>query len=138
MSESLTSELWLKIDQLHLKYLQSEDTPAKLDIRKKLEGELFIVRRDFTLFHHVPGLVAEYLSIVPQHRKFVNPITGDIVANSAKWKPDFSLVKASNAFRAIEQYAANLINQPWRLVREMTQSNSCYQLKTMNVCQSGN
>ena len=39
MSENLTSELWLKIDQLHLKYLQSEDTPAKLDIRKKLEGE---------------------------------------------------------------------------------------------------
>ena len=41
MSENLTSELWLKIDQLHLKYLQSEDTPAKLDIRKKLEGERF-------------------------------------------------------------------------------------------------
>ena len=41
MSESLTSELWLKIDQLHLKYLQSEDNPLKLDIRKKLEG-LFI------------------------------------------------------------------------------------------------
>ena len=39
MSESLTSELWLKIDQLHLKYLQSEDTPVKLEIRKKLEGE---------------------------------------------------------------------------------------------------
>ena len=96
-SENLTSELWLKIDQLHLKYLQSEDTPAKLDIRKKLEG-----------------LVAEYLAIVPQQRKFVNPITGDIVANSAKWKPDFSLIKAANAFRAIEQYAANLINQPWR------------------------
>ena len=38
MSESLTSELWLKIDQLHLKYLQSEDNPLKLDIRKKLEG----------------------------------------------------------------------------------------------------
>ena len=42
MSENLTSELWLKIDQLHLKYLQSEDTPAKLDIRKKLEGELVV------------------------------------------------------------------------------------------------
>ena len=39
MSESLTSELWLKVDQLHLKYLQSEDTPVKLEIRKKLEGE---------------------------------------------------------------------------------------------------
>ena len=43
MSESLTSELWLKIDQLHLKYLQSEDTPVKLEIRKKLEGESKII-----------------------------------------------------------------------------------------------
>ena len=60
------------------------------------------------------GLVGDYLSIVPQQRKFVSPSTGDIIFNSAKWKPDFSLIKAANAFRAIEQYAANLINQPWR------------------------
>ena len=116
MSENLTSELWLKIDQLHLKYLQSEDTPAKLDIRKKLEGELIVclMLRLLLIKISVLGLVADYLSIVPQQRKFVNPSTGDIVANSAKWKPDFSLIKAANAFRAIEQYAANLINQPWR------------------------
>ena len=31
------------------------------------------------------------------------------MANSAKWKPDFSLIKAANAFRAIEQYAAILL-----------------------------
>jgi len=97
MSENRTAELWLKIDQLHLKFLQAEETPAKLEIRKKLEG-----------------LVAEYLSLVPQERKFVSASTGDLIANSAKWKPDFSLVKAANAFRAVEQYAANLINQPWR------------------------
>lgn len=58
--------------------------------------------------------MADYLSIVPQQRKFVSAATGDIISNSAKWKPDFSLVKAAQAFRAIEQYAANLINQPWR------------------------
>jgi len=97
MSENRTAELWLKIDQLHLKFLQAEETPAKLEIRKKLEG-----------------LVAEYLSLVPQERKFVSATTGDLIANSAKWKPDFSLAKAANAFRAVEQYAANLINQPWR------------------------
>jgi len=97
MNESLTSELWLKIDQSHLKYLQSEDTPLKLEIRKKLEG-----------------LVGDYLSIVPQQRKFVSSATGEIILNSAKLKPDFSLIKAANAFRAIEQYAANIINQPWR------------------------
>jgi len=38
MSENRTAELWLKIDQLHLKFLQAEETPAKLEIRKKLEG----------------------------------------------------------------------------------------------------
>jgi len=97
MSDNRTADLWLKIDQLHLKFLQAEETPAKLEIRKKLEG-----------------LVAEYLSLVPHERKFVSGTTGDLVANSAKWKPDFSLVKAANAFRAVEQYAANLINQPWR------------------------
>eukprot|EP00092_Neocalanus_flemingeri_P024518 GFUD01026590.1.p1 GENE.GFUD01026590.1~~GFUD01026590.1.p1 ORF type:complete len:682 (+),score=221.10 GFUD01026590.1:171-2216(+) len=97
MSENRTADLWLKIDQLHLKFLQAEETPAKLEIRKKLEG-----------------LVAEYLSLVPQERKFVSASTGDLIVNSAKWKPDFSLVKAANAFRAVEQYAANLINQPWR------------------------
>ena len=74
----------------------------------------------YVFYFTISGLVAEYLSIVPQQRKFVSPITGDIVANSAKWKPDFSLVKASNAFRAIEQYAANLINQPWRFSTDMT------------------
>ncbi len=33
---------------------------------------------------------------------------------ACRWVPDFSLSKASQAFRYIEEYAANLINQPWR------------------------
>ena len=60
------------------------------------------------------GLVGDYLSIVPQQRKFVSPSLGDIIFDSAKWRPDFSLIKAANALSAIERYAANLINQPWR------------------------
>ena len=60
------------------------------------------------------GLVGDYLSIVPQQRKFLFSSTGDIILDSAKWKIDFNLMKAADAFRAIEQYAANLINQPWR------------------------
>ena len=42
MSENRTAELWLKIDQLHLKFLQAEETPAKLEIRKKLEGITYL------------------------------------------------------------------------------------------------
>ena len=39
MSDNRTAALWLQIDQLHLKFLQSEDTPAKLELRQKVEGE---------------------------------------------------------------------------------------------------
>ena len=39
MSPDQTADLWLKIDQLHLNYLKSEENTNKLEIRKKLEGE---------------------------------------------------------------------------------------------------
>jgi len=118
--QSKTSKLWLKIDQLHFKFLKAEETPAKLEIRKKLEG-----------------LVAEYLSLVPQERKFVSASTGDLIANSAKWKPDFSLVKAANAFRAVEQHAANLINQPWRQEFWSIRQNSGFYKHSVETALSG-
>ena len=37
-AEDQTADLWLRIDQLHLNYLKSENNTKKLDIRKKLEG----------------------------------------------------------------------------------------------------
>ena len=40
MSPDQTADLWLKIDQLHLNYLKSEENTQKLDIRKKLEGKI--------------------------------------------------------------------------------------------------
>ena len=40
MSPDQTADLWLKIDQLHLNYLKSEENTQKLDIRKKLEGKV--------------------------------------------------------------------------------------------------
>lgn len=39
-SPDQTADLWLRIDQLHLNYLKSENNTKKLDIRKKLEGKL--------------------------------------------------------------------------------------------------
>ena len=41
-SEDQTADLWLRIDQLHLNYLKSEHKTKKLEIRKKLEGNLFL------------------------------------------------------------------------------------------------
>ena len=86
------------IVELHQDYLfkhSSEVSPYKRSKRKTLEG-----------------LVAEYLSIVSHHCYCLSvaSVTGDIISISAKWKPDFSFVKAAQAFRAIEQYAVNLIN----------------------------
>jgi len=97
MTPDQTADLWLKIDQLHLNYLKSEENTSKLEIRKKLEG-----------------CVHQYLCLVPQDRKFCNALTSVIVFESARWVTDFSALKAARAFEAIEKYAANLINQPWR------------------------
>ena len=47
-----------------------------------------------------PGFVVEYLSLVPQDRKFVSATTGDIIFQSVWWMPDFSLVKVF--FQAVD------------------------------------
>lgn len=97
MSPDQTADLWLKIDQLHLNYLKAEENTSKLEIRKRLEG-----------------YVHQYLCLVPQERKFCNALTSVIFYESSRWITDFSALKAARAFEAIEKYAANLINQPWR------------------------
>ena len=97
-SMDTTAALWLEIDQLHLKYLGHEDNVAKIELRSRLEAR-----------------VKEYLSCVTQDRKFVSSSTGDILNNSVIWISDFSLGKAAEAFQCIEKYAANLLNQPWRV-----------------------
>ena len=51
---------------------------------------------------------------MPQERKFCNALTSVIFYESSRWITDFSALKAARAFEAIEKYAANLINQPWR------------------------
>lgn len=105
-----TADLWLKIDQLHLNYLRVEESCRKVDIRKKLEGYI----------HH-------YLCTVPQDRKFCNPLTADVIRKSCTWIPGFSALAAGRAFQALETYAANLINQPWRKeFREVRQYGGFY------------
>lgn len=41
-------ELWLHIDQLHLTYLEADESPRKLDEKKRLEGNL-IIELNFTV-----------------------------------------------------------------------------------------
>ena len=128
MSPDQTADLWLKIDQLHLNYLKSEENTQKLDIRKKLEGKVKVkpVFKNLEIFSRetdcnlnllknvFAGYVHQYLCLVPQERKFCNAISSLVLFESAGWIADFSALKAARAFEAIEKYAANLINQPWR------------------------
>lgn len=34
----MINELWLQIDKLHLSYLQTEESPDRIEQKKKLEG----------------------------------------------------------------------------------------------------
>eukprot|EP00095_Tigriopus_kingsejongensis_P011905 maker-scaffold111_size354240-snap-gene-2.28 protein:Tk11905 transcript:maker-scaffold111_size354240-snap-gene-2.28-mRNA-1 annotation:"protein tamozhennic" len=106
-----TAELWLKIDHLHLNYLRAEESSRKMDIRRKLQGYLH-----------------QYLCLVPHERKFCNPLTAQILSESVRWLAGFSAVKAAQAFEALETYAANLLNQPWRgEFKEIKQYGGFYQ-----------
>ena len=62
----------------------------------------------------ITGFVHQYLCLVPQDRKFCGRLVSEVIWQSARWTPNFSAVKAAAAFQAIEKYAANLLNQPWR------------------------
>ena len=81
----------------------------------------------------------QYLCLVPQDRKYCNALTSVIMFESARWVTDFSALKAARAFEAIEKYAANLINQPWRKeFKEIKVSLVYYksQLKSMKCRES--
>ena len=97
MTEEYVAKLWLKIDQLHLRYLETVEEAAKLRIRSDLECK-----------------VAEYLSIVPHDRRFVTKSTGDLITNTIKWSPNLSPAKIAGALCAVEEYAAKLIREPSR------------------------
>ena len=98
MEESRSDVLWLKIDQLHLKFLKMEDKSDKLKLRSELEK-----------------LVAQYLSLVPHSRKFVSATTSDLINTSIKCqRAASSLSKTSEALQAVEEFAANLVKQPQR------------------------
>ena len=72
------------------------------------------MKKKLVNFFLFSGCVHQYLCLVPQDRKYCNALTSVIMFESARWVTDFSALKAARAFEAIEKYAANLINQPWR------------------------
>ncbi|XP_043258309.1 uncharacterized protein LOC122400749 [Colletes gigas] len=90
-------EISMKLEQSHLVYLQTDDSPLKLQQRHKLEG-----------------FIKEYLCLVPNENKYVFQETADILHRSAATLQDFSGYRATTAWSAISLYAANLLAQPWR------------------------
>ncbi|KZC11753.1 PREDICTED: protein tamozhennic [Dufourea novaeangliae] len=90
-------EISMKLEQSHLVYLQTDDSPLKLQQRHKLEG-----------------FIKEYLCLVPNENKYVFQETADILHRSAASLQDFSGYRAATAWSAISLYAANLLAQPWR------------------------
>lgn len=96
-SYSRCDELRVRIHENHLSYLNREETPAKLEMRTKIEC-----------------LIAEYLSLVPNTHKFSFYEVSQCLNRSITENQSFSAYKASNAFEALEKYATNLITLPWR------------------------
>jgi len=117
-----SSETWLKIDQLHWRYLhdQEEDSTTKFLRRREMER-----------------LVRHYLSIVPLGARFVYTTTGDIIEISANLKPDFSFIKAAKAFHAIEQHAKILIYQPFKQKLWNMPLNSGFYKRSVDSALSG-
>ena len=60
------------------------------------------------------GYIHQYLCLVPSERKFCSEVTSTVLGESVRFVAGFSALKAAQAFKALEEYAANLINQPWR------------------------
>lgn len=109
-------EVRQRICQNHLAYLNQEETPTKLEQRCNLEG-----------------LIAEFLSLVPHNQKFSCPKIGDVLHRSIQENPNFSIYKGATAFQALEKYATNLLNHPWRKEYKIVKLYSGYFKHTVDT-----
>ncbi|KAK8721972.1 hypothetical protein OTU49_012403, partial [Cherax quadricarinatus] len=94
---SVDEELMEEMNTLHLGYIETEDSPHKLEQREKLER-----------------VIMEYLAITPHSHKFTFHQVSEVLENSVNTVGEFSAYSAACAFDALAHYAANLITQPWR------------------------
>lgn len=94
---SVDEELLEEMNTLHLGYIETEDSPHKLEQREKLERAIM-----------------EYLAITPHSHKFMFRQISEALETSINSCSDFNAYNAACAFDALAQYAANLITQPWR------------------------
>uniref|UniRef100_A0A182K4A4 RanBP2-type domain-containing protein n=1 Tax=Anopheles christyi TaxID=43041 RepID=A0A182K4A4_9DIPT len=89
--------LWKQILEHHWKYVESEESMLKIELRRDLED-----------------LIEKRLGRVPPNEKFYLDDTRYAFDSSVAHLDDFSAYKASIGFEAISQYANNLFVKPWR------------------------
>ncbi|XP_050093185.1 protein tamozhennic [Anopheles aquasalis] len=89
--------LWKQILEHHWKYVESEESMQKIELRRELED-----------------LIEKRLGKVPPNEKFYLDDTRYVFDSSVAHLDDFSAYKASIGFEAISQYANNLFVKPWR------------------------
>ncbi|EDW08997.2 uncharacterized protein Dmoj_GI19263, isoform B [Drosophila mojavensis] len=97
MSDFVPGDLWEEILSRHWTFLETEESPQKLEQRKKVEACL-----------------KECLSLVPHDRKFFLPETGHVLRRTVLELPNFTAQNGIVGFEAISQYANNLFTKPWR------------------------
>ncbi|CAG4986885.1 unnamed protein product [Colias eurytheme] len=89
--------LWRRIEDAHYSYLETDDSPEKLQQKKKLQG-----------------YITEYLCLVPHECKFGLSETGKVFQRTINELPDYSAYRAGIGWAAVARYAGNLLAQPWR------------------------
>lgn len=93
----LLEELWKEILDIHWRYMETEESMKKIDVRKTLEGRL-----------------KEYISVVSHDRKFFLPETEHVLRKSVTQMNNFTAFKGADGFESISHYANNLFTKPWR------------------------
>ncbi|KAM3960345.1 LOW QUALITY PROTEIN: PUB and ZnF_RBZ domain-containing protein tamozhennic [Aphomia sociella] len=89
--------LWRRIEDTHYSYLETDDSPEKLQQKEKLED-----------------YIIEYLSLVPHECKFGLAETGKVFQRTINELSEFSAYRAGLGWAALARYAGNLLAQPWR------------------------
>ncbi|KAK2717552.1 uncharacterized protein LOC136038590 [Artemia franciscana] len=91
-------KLWIQIDHLHVALMDMEESPLKLDYKRRLEG-----------------CMKDYLSSVPLERRFYFPATNNVLYETIlKKEEEFNPVRTAQAWDALNTYASNLLTQFWR------------------------
>lgn len=111
-------DLWNDMLRLHWIFLDAEENNSKLEEKKRLESCIF-----------------EFLTMVPNDRKFFLPETSVILRQSIMEMDSFTAHNAMKGFQSISEYANNLCTKPWRKEYRVIKVSS-FRNKSTNIYQT--